>query len=201
MKVYKKVPRSEVTGKVISVRWVDINKGDEVNPNYRSRLVAREINTHANPEMFAATPRTEALKLMIAIAATKNAKGQKRRFMVNDVSRAYFYAKAIRKVFVEIAEEDREPGDENMVGELQYSMYGTRDAAQNWEEAYSDFMVSVGFAKGLCSPCVFYHKEKNLRFNQKKNLVNIPTSLSRALGAVQMQWVFSIPLLKKQKPN
>ncbi len=116
VKVYKKVPRSEATGKVISVRWVDINKGDEVNPHYRSRFVAREINTHANPEMFAATPPTEALKRMIAIAATKNAKGQKRRLMVNDVSRAYFYAKAIRKVCVDIAEEDRGPGDENMVG-------------------------------------------------------------------------------------
>ena len=61
--------------------------------------------------------------------------------MVNDVSRAYFYAKAIRNVYVEIAEEDHEPGDENMVGELQYSMYGTRDAAQNWEFEYVEFMA------------------------------------------------------------
>ena len=27
----------------ISVRWIDTNKGDDDNPNYRSRLVAREI--------------------------------------------------------------------------------------------------------------------------------------------------------------
>ncbi|MDP7318828.1 MAG: hypothetical protein QGH12_11695, partial [SAR324 cluster bacterium] len=27
----------------ISVRWIDVNKGDGENPNYRSRLVAREI--------------------------------------------------------------------------------------------------------------------------------------------------------------
>ena len=27
----------------ISVKWVDVNKGDDLNPNYRSRLVAREI--------------------------------------------------------------------------------------------------------------------------------------------------------------
>ena len=32
------------TGKnPISVRWVDINKGDDATPNYRSRLVARDI--------------------------------------------------------------------------------------------------------------------------------------------------------------
>ena len=27
----------------ISVRWVDVNKGDEHEPNYRSRLVARQL--------------------------------------------------------------------------------------------------------------------------------------------------------------
>ena len=33
-------------GKIIDVRWIDTNKGDSENPNYRSRLVGRELNTH-----------------------------------------------------------------------------------------------------------------------------------------------------------
>ena len=45
--VWVKVPKSRarhVTGKhPISVRWVDTNKGDELEPNYRSRLVARQL--------------------------------------------------------------------------------------------------------------------------------------------------------------
>ena len=45
-KVYTKVPREESyerMGKApISVKWVDVNKGDDQQPNYRSRLVARE---------------------------------------------------------------------------------------------------------------------------------------------------------------
>ena len=45
--VCTKVPRQEAfarAGKApISVKWVDTNKGDDENPNYRSRLVAREI--------------------------------------------------------------------------------------------------------------------------------------------------------------
>ena len=45
MNVYRKVPIAECiekTGrKPIAVRWVDINKGDTVNHNYRSRLVAK----------------------------------------------------------------------------------------------------------------------------------------------------------------
>ena len=50
--VYLKVPIEECwreTGKKpIGVRWVDINKGDDVNPEYRSRLVAKEIKVHKN---------------------------------------------------------------------------------------------------------------------------------------------------------
>ena len=49
MDLYTKVPIKECvmkTGKQpISTSWIDVNKGDAQNPNYRSRLVAREINT------------------------------------------------------------------------------------------------------------------------------------------------------------
>ena len=51
--------------------------------------------------------------------------------MVNDVARAYFNAPNLVPTFVDICEEDREPGDEGMCGELLVSMYGTRPAANN----------------------------------------------------------------------
>jgi hypothetical protein len=58
--VYKKVPIQKCwdeTGKgPIGVRWVDINKGDKVNPEYRSRLVAKEIKLYKTLDLFAATP-------------------------------------------------------------------------------------------------------------------------------------------------
>ena len=48
-KVYEKVPIEECWSKTgknpIKTRWLDINKGDEDNPEYRSRLVAKEIKT------------------------------------------------------------------------------------------------------------------------------------------------------------
>ena len=47
--VWHKRPRSEAynfTGKLpISVKWVDVNKGDDEFPNYRSRLVANRNPT------------------------------------------------------------------------------------------------------------------------------------------------------------
>ena len=64
--VYKKVKRSSVHEgtKIIQVRWIDINKGDETNPNIRCRLVAKDFNTEEKPELFAGTPPLEALRII-----------------------------------------------------------------------------------------------------------------------------------------
>ena len=42
-------------------------------------------------------------------------------------------------------------------------MYGTRDAATNWEQHYSEKLAEHGFRPGLSSPCVMYHEEKSIR--------------------------------------
>ena len=103
MGFYTKVPISECfnrTGqKPTSIRWIDLNKGDSVNPNYRSRLVAREINTHKRDDLFAATPPLEALKVILSMTAIQN-KGE--IIMINDIARASFHAKAKRVVFVQL---------------------------------------------------------------------------------------------------
>ena len=164
MKLYNKVPIAECyakTGKAsITVRWIGINKGDSTNPNYRSRLVAREINTHKRDDLFAGTPPLEALKSILSMAASGN-RGEV--VMVNGVSRAFFHAKARREVYVQIAAEDMQPGDEGKCGKLSYSMYGTRDAAQNWASEYVEMLVSTGFEQGKASPCVFFHRDRSIR--------------------------------------
>ena len=64
--VWIKVPRSEarrVTGKPpITVRWVDVNKGDDILPRYRSRLVARQLKACdlSGGNFFAPAPPLEA---------------------------------------------------------------------------------------------------------------------------------------------
>ena len=91
---------------------------------------------------------------------TNEAKGTKMKMEFIDIKHAYFHADAIRDVYIEFPPEDYEQG---MCGKLVKSMYGIRDAAQNWEEAYSEFTTKSGFTKGVCSPCVFYHKQRDLR--------------------------------------
>ena len=108
MKAYNKVAISECiecTGrKPIAVRWVDINKGDTANPNYRSRLVAKEFRGNDDrPEWFTATPPSECWKFMLhQLASTRGHK-----LLYADVSRAHFYGQAVRSVYVQLPEEDR----------------------------------------------------------------------------------------------
>ena len=80
-KLYTKVPieecLQEIGKKPIQVRWIDINKGDEDNPDYRSRLVAKEIKTDNRLDLFAATPPLEAKKLVFSQAVTESIGFQK----------------------------------------------------------------------------------------------------------------------------
>ena len=59
---------------VIKGRWVDINKGDAVSKNYRSRYVAKEIRRGLKgsliAEFFAAMQPLMCSKLLLALACT-----------------------------------------------------------------------------------------------------------------------------------
>ena len=83
-------------GKVVQGRWVDTDKGDTSKPDYRARFVAKESNTGVDTALFAATPPLEALKLLLAYAASDSSV----HIMLSDVKRAYFNAFAQRDVYV-----------------------------------------------------------------------------------------------------
>ena len=76
--VYVKRPTKEcleVTGKKpMPIRWVDTNKGDDENPEYRSRIVAKERKVKRDPNMpaihsFAPMLALEMIKLKLSLAA------------------------------------------------------------------------------------------------------------------------------------
>ena len=176
--VWVKRPKHEArqrTGKAaISVRWVDVNKGDDIHPKYRSRLVARQLKAHdrSGASFFAPTPPLEALRTVLSLAATRIGDWQPcydpksdRRTQVSlmDISRAYFNAKIDPGVetYVQLPPEDAQ--SEHMIGKLLRHMYGTRAAADGWQEEYSAFLVEkLGMCQGTSSPCVFRHSSRAL---------------------------------------
>ena len=128
-------------------RWIDINKGDDQNPNYRSRMVGKEFNDGVLEGLFAATPPLEALRLLLSHAASY--KGSRpttewcKSLLIADVSRAFFEAPAKRDLCVELPEEALASGETvaDTVGKLMASLYGTRDVSMNWQEEVSKCMV------------------------------------------------------------
>ena len=82
--------------------------------------------------------------------------------MISDVKRAYFHAPTNRELYVEVLREDPNwrPG---LLGRLRLSLYGTRDAAANWQRCVSDHLASFGFKVGLSNPCVFWHPGRGIR--------------------------------------
>ena len=161
--VYVKVPWSkavQVTGKrPIKTRWVDTDKGCKDKAVYRSRIVAMEVKRYKDHELYAPMPPLEAIKIMVSRAANDM---NNMVIKVLDIKRAYLYAPTRRPIFIEIPNEDKESGDEGKCAELKYSLYGTRDAARNWDQEMERFMISVGFQRGKASACIYKHTAKDL---------------------------------------
>ena len=43
------------------------------------------------------------------------------------------------------------------------SMYGTRDAAKNWQECYTGHLEAIGFSVGKANPCMFVHHARDVK--------------------------------------
>ena len=66
---------------------------------------------------------------------------------------------------VEIPSEDVTDADlrHDKVGILRMSLYGTRDAAMNWQEEVAREMMKAGFRICKFNPCLYYNEGRNLR--------------------------------------
>lgn len=151
--VYDHVPRSEAKeGKLIRTRWVRVNKGSEV----RCRFVAQEFASgDPRDDLFASTPPLFSARLVVSLAATKRSKLW--NLMCLDISCAFLYAEAERKLYIEIPEGDPRAGDPSVVGRLREALYGTRDAPQLWQKTLAKVLNKVGFRSSKLQPGFFVH--------------------------------------------
>ncbi|CAK0795212.1 unnamed protein product [Prorocentrum cordatum] len=174
VKLYDKVPRSEMESRgfksTVSTRWVDVNKGDKDNYNVRSRICGRELKAKTKDqllahELFSAMPPWEAIKALFSLWVSDGSVDGTAdpEIAIFDISRAHFMAPAKRELYIDIPAEDREPGDEHMVGRLNRSMYGFRDAISNWMDDRQQLLEADGFEIGVANPALFLHRGLVLR--------------------------------------
>ena len=165
MKVYRKVKRKDALAsgsKLISTKWVDTNKGTNECPNIRCRLVGREIRRSKKSEYITATPPLEVTKILLADCVNSQNSRKPKRVRIIDIRRAYFHAKARRKIHVEIPAEDWQRGDEDYVAALNMSLCGTLDAGENWSLEVWHFLRSIGFRKETASTSNFRHVDRDI---------------------------------------
>ena len=125
--------RARTGRKPVGLKWIDTNKHNTKTPRYRSRLVC--------------TCQEEVFKVEDLFLIT-NA----------DVSRAHFYADAVRDVYVRLPDEDPEAKQPGVCGKLRKTMYSSLDAAQRWGEHSAQVLDAGGVSRGVASPCHFFQK-------------------------------------------
>ena len=123
--------------------------------------MGKEFRTTHDDALFASTPPLEALRCIVSRAATLDSNGQMRELMVNDVSRAYFYAEASRDIYIGLPKEGPNAGP-GALGKLELCLYGTRDAAKSGQETLSAQLINIGFTRGVGHPSVFHHADREL---------------------------------------
>ena len=163
--VYVRVPASEVTGPLLQLKWLDLNKGDNECPKMRSRLVAKEIKRSkplheqlGGPDTFSATPPIESVYSLMSTFVTKRAGNPRLRLASWDISRAHFMGKAARTIFVQLPNEDlvrEEDEGQPMAGKLLKSMYGTQDASRIFQCDYTELITKEGGEFSALCPAIF----------------------------------------------
>ena len=117
-----------------------------------NQRVAKEYKSHARPEFYASTPPLEALEVVLSEMSTGGGKGCATGRCAKGVLPCSSTKKSIRRT---AARKNYQAGDENTCGLLQYSSYGTRDAAQNWEVELASALSDLKLTRGIACPSVW----------------------------------------------
>ena len=129
--------------------------------------MAREISTAGQNAIFALIPRSESLRMLLALVAS-NLPGrprhsrhpedeQRTKILLSDISWAYFDARSsdADPIYVQLPHDaGYGPGQCAL---LKRHMYGTRRAAEGWQDEFSATLVAFGFVQGSASACIFFH--------------------------------------------
>ncbi|CAE8666137.1 unnamed protein product, partial [Polarella glacialis] len=148
----------------LPVRWVDVNMGANLNYKVRSRIVGRELRAKTKDallvhELFSSIMPWEMVKSLLSFLVTDEFPGadEELELGIFYISRAHFMPVAARELYVEISDEDRLPGDGDVVGRLNRNMYGFRDASHGWMEDWQKLLASGGYKMGKANSALFYN--------------------------------------------
>ena len=74
-----------------------------------------------------------------------------------DVKRAFLYGRARRDIYLKLPKEDENGCNGHVLGKLERSLYGTRDAPQIWQDEVRGNLEQMGYSTCASQPGVYVH--------------------------------------------
>ena len=150
--------RARTGRKPVGLKWIDTNKGSAEASRYRSRLVCTEVRHKGVEPIFSATPPLETLRVLISVACQEDVFRAEDRFLITtaDVSRADFYADAVRNVYVQLPDED--PKAARRVREIAKDDVRFLRCCPTLGRTLCTGFGGGRISRGAASPCHFFHK-------------------------------------------
>jgi hypothetical protein len=97
---------AETGAQPIPTKWIEHNKGDDLRPEIRCRLVAQETRSRSTIDVsdmaavFSATPPLETIRAILSLAMTEASGTEQLVIRFLDISRAHPHCPARRPVYV-----------------------------------------------------------------------------------------------------
>ena len=147
---------------VIPGKWVYKvkTKADGSLEKYKARYVAKgfkQIEGTDYSETFAPTSKPETFRLILSLAAREN-------FILRqmDVKSAYLHPEIKEEIYLEKPSgfEKIDPTGKKLVCRLNKSIYGLKQAAENWYEELANLLIQQNFVRSKNDYCLSSKNEK-----------------------------------------
>ena len=141
--------------KQVGSKWVYKTKlsADGSVERHKARLVAQGFSQKYGmdyDETFCPVVRTESVRAVIALAATKNL-----LLHQMDVTTAFLNGTLEEEVYMKQPEGFVKKGKENLVCKLKKSIYGLKQSPRCWNNALDGYLKSINLEQSNADPCIY----------------------------------------------
>lgn len=147
--------------KAVGCKWVFRIKRDPSGNivKFKARLVAKGFTQRPGidyNETFAPVARKESINAVLAIAAAEDLEAEN-----VDVDTAFLYGEVEEEIYMDQPDgfEDEENPAKKCL--LQKALYGTKQAARQWNSKLTKHLENQGFKGTSADPCVFVRVSRN----------------------------------------
>lgn len=128
-------------------------KSDGEVERFKARLVAKGYSQKCGIdyyETFSPVVRFTSIRALLAHAV-------KNDMLIHqmDVVTAFLNGTLDEEIYMSQPEGYIKPGDEHLVCRLKKSIYGLKQSPRCWNQAFSEYLESIGFTQSSADPCVY----------------------------------------------